>query len=327
MKKNSFFSSVSVPKTSISVAYDSPILLMGSCFAQNMGKKLSDSKFPINVNPFGIIYNPISVIKGLKRVIKNQYFLDDELMLHNGKWISLDHHGCFSSFDKTKCLERINSAIEETHQHLKKSGTIFLTFGSAWTYEYPDFGIVANCHKIPSGQFEKRLLTVKEIISAFEDLSDELKITNSNIKIVFTVSPVRHIKDGLHENNLSKSVLHLAINTIVAQNDNCAYFPAYELVIDELRDYRFYKDDLVHPTELAINYVWDKFLATYCDEKTIELREKIAKIKAAVNHKPFDFKSTAHQQFITQQIELMNKLSNQYSFLDFEQEKKEILKE
>lgn len=316
-----FTTPVSIPKSEFTISHQQPILLIGSCFAQNIGGKLTGHKFNVSLNPNGIIYNPVSVIKNLKRIINNEFYSAEELIEFNDKWVSFNHHGSFSSFNKDKCLEQINNSLSDAHQQLKQTKTIFITFGSAWVYEYPNVGIVANCHKIPNKQFNKRLLSVKEILSAFDFVKEALKDTD----IVFTVSPVRHVKDGLHENNLSKSTLHLAINNLVKQNDNCHYFPAYEIVIDELRDYRFYKDDLVHPTEFAINYIWNKFSECYFNDETKNLVTEIEKIKTAVTHRPFNFNSEAHQQFIRKQIQLMDDLSAQFSFIEFEVEKKLLL--
>ena len=309
--------SVTIPKSDVNLSHQEPILFVGSCFAQNIGEKLLDHKFDVTINPNGIIYNPISLAEGLKRVINNQSYLEKELIQHNEKWISFNHHGSFSSFDKKECLDQINESLKTANNKLKAVKTIFITLGSSWVYEYPEFGIVANCHKIPNNQFTKRLLSVKEIINSFETIKGELKDFN----VVFTVSPVRHVKDGLHENNLSKSTLHLAVNNLVEQNTNYHYFPAYELVMDELRDYRFYKNDLVHPTEMAVNYVWEKFGECYFNEATKQLNEQIQQIKSAVNHKPINFDSEKHQQFIAKQIQLMGELILSNSFLDFKEEK------
>ncbi len=314
---------VSIPKSDISIAHQNSILLIGSCFTENISTKLTDNKFDVTVNPNGIIFNPISVVNSLKRIFNKQLYTEKELKEHNQKWFSFEHHSSFSSFDKNECLTQINNSLTEANKDIKKTKTIFITFGSAWVYEFETVGIVANCQKIPNKQFTKRLLTVKEILTAFEAIKKKLK----DYGVVFTVSPVRHSKDGLHENNLSKSTLHLAINNLVEQNKNYSYFPAYELVVDELRDYRFYKDDLVHPTDLAVNYVWEKFSATYFNEATQNLIGEIQKVKTAANHKPFNFDSEDHQKFIAKQIELMAALSKQYSFLEFKEEKKLLQKE
>ncbi len=311
---------VSIQKSDFSISHTSPIVLIGSCFTENIGAKLADNKFDCITNPTGIIFNPISVVNGLKSVLKNQKFSTEDLLQHKDKWVSFQHHGSFSSFDKDECLLRINQSIEKAHAHIKRSETIIVTLGAAWVYEYDGIGVVANCHKIPNKQFSKRLLSVKEILGAFNQIRSDLEGFN----VVFTVSPVRHAKGGLHENNLSKSTLLLAINNLVAQNENYHYFPTYELVIDELRDYRFFKDDLVHPTNMAVNYVWDKFKRCYFGNDTQLLLSEIEKVKTAANHKPFSFESEEHQRFIAKQIDLMESLSDKYSFLNFDVEKEQI---
>jgi hypothetical protein len=313
-------SSVSIKKSEFSISHKTPILLLGSCFTEHIGEKLAENKFDSYINPTGIIFNPISVVNAIKSVFENKQYSNEDLSSHNDKWISFQHHGSFSSFNKEECLTQMNSSIAEAHTQIKKSKTIIITLGSAWIYEHENIGVVANCHKIPNKQFTKRLLSVKEILSAFNQIKDDLKVFN----VLFTVSPVRHSKDGLHENNLSKATLLLAINNLVEQNNNYHYFPAYELIIDELRDYRFYKNDLVHPTDLAVNYVWKKFMSCYFDDVTESLINEIQKIKLAANHKPFNFESKEHQGFINNQIDLMNTLSNKYDFLDFKVEVEQI---
>jgi len=320
MDSMKFTTPVTIPKADFSIAHRTPILLIGSCFTASIGQKLLDYKFDITLNPNGIIYNPISVINSLQRIINKQLYTENELLQVNGKWMNLAYHGSFSSFDKAECLSNINQSLTQAHQKLIKAKTIIITFGSAWVYEYANKGIVANCHKIPAKEFKKRLLSVKEILTAFDAIKEKTK----HLNIIFTISPVRHVNDGLHENNLSKSILHLAINNLVTQNKNCSYFPAYEIVIDELRDYRFFKDDLIHPTELAVNYVWEKFANCFFDADTKKLIIEIEKIKTACNHRPFNFESNEHQQFIKKQIQWMEKLSTQFPFLDFEEEKVEI---
>ncbi len=314
---------VSIPQSDVYIKHQNPILLIGSCFTESIGEKLNDYKFDVHVNPNGIIFNPISVVNSLKRIISNKTFTEQEIKEHNEKWFSFDHHSSFSSFNKDECLDQINGSLTKANEHIKKTKTIFITFGSAWVYEYENNGIIANCHKIPNKEFSKRLLSVKEILSAFESVQEDLKEYN----IVFTVSPVRHSKDGLHENNLSKSTLLLAINNLVEQNKNYSYFPAYELVIDELRDYRFFKDDLIHPTDLAVSFVWEKFSDCYLKESTVELINEIQKIKTAVRHKPFHYESKEHQEFIKKQMNLTDQLTKQYPFLDFEAEIQGLLKE
>jgi len=240
--------------------------------------------------------------------------------------LSLQHHGSFSNQNKTACLQTINQSITTSNKQLKKANYLFITFGSAWVYEHEKHGLVANCHKIPAKQFLKRLLKVEEIVAAYTSLIKNVKSSNADVQIVFTVSPVRHTKDGLWENNLSKSVLHLSIKQLTEKFDNCSYFPAYEIVMDELRDYRFFNDDLVHPTPLAINYVWEKFTVSYFSKETIALMGNIQKIKQAATHKPFDFNSEKHQQFIKNQLTIIQELTIQFPHFNFEEEKQLLTK-
>ena len=320
----SFFTRVELSKSRVLVNYNSAVLMIGSCFAQCIGEKLSQSKFQVKVNPNGIIYNPISIANVLKRVLVNKPYTENDLFCFNNRWLSFHHHGSYAARDVTSCCEKMNHSLAEAHRYLKSSKVIYVTFGSAWVYEHSAFGVVANCHKLPQKEFKKRLLSVKEVIAAYQELIDILRKKYPTIEMVFTVSPVRHIKDGLHENNLSKSVLHLAVKHLVEQYNCCHYFPAYEIVVDELRDYRFFNRDLVHPNDFAIDYVWDKFKEVYCDERTKTLINKVDKIRQAVAHRPFDYNSEGHQQFINSQLDAMDELIKKHPFLDFTREKEQI---
>lgn len=318
---NSFFLNNPVFKSDVSISHQEQVLLLGSCFTENIGEKLTNHKFKATTNPFGIIYNPISLANALHKIIEGNTYTENDLTQHQTKYVSFDHHGSFSSFDKTECLDKINKELKSAHKQLPNTKTIIITLGTAWVYELIGSNkIVANCHKIPAKQFNKRLLSVDEVVFAFDKIIDQLK----NVNVVFTVSPVRHISDGLYENNISKSVLHLTIHQLTNKHNNCHYFGAYEMVMDELRDYRFFKEDMIHPTSQAIDYVWEKFADTYFSTETKTLNQKIEKIISAAKHKPFDFKSEAHQKFITDQLNQMDELTKNHSFLNFEKEKKEI---
>lgn len=317
---------VVIPSAKKLIDYKDSLLILGSCFAENIGEKLTSNKFNTVVNPFGIIYNPISIANSLTHILNKSNFKEDDLLFFNDKWLSLQHHGSYSNSNKTECLQTINQSISSSNKQLKQANYLFVTFGSAWVYEHEKHGLVANCHKIPAKHFTKRLLKVEEIVAAYASLIKNVKSSNSDIKIVFTVSPVRHAKDGLWENNLSKAVLHLSIKEITENFDNCIYFPAYEIVMDELRDYRFFKDDLVHPTDLAVNYVWEKFSMSYFSKETIALMGNIQKIKQAATHKPFDFNSEKHQQFIKNQLTIIQELTTQFPNLNFEEEKELLTK-
>lgn len=318
-----FFTPVKIPDYPISLNHQNPVMLLGSCFAENIGLKLKENKFQSLTNPFGIIYNPISLAKSLKRIFSNEHYSENELEQHNQLWLSWDHHGCFSTTSKENTLQQINESIEEANLLLGKTKTIVLTFGSAWVYEHKATShIVANCHKLPATTFSKRLLNVEEVVRAMNEIVECLP----NVQFIFTVSPVRHIKDGLHENNLSKSVLHLAIKEIIEYHKNCFYFPSYELVVDELRDYRFFNEDMFHPNPQAIDFVWKKFSEAFFNKDTQDLLLKIEKVKNAAQHKPFNFESEQHQQFIQKQLIEISKLQQDYLELNFDEEQ-EMLKQ
>lgn len=321
-----FSISVVIPSVKKLIDYKDSLMILGSCFAENIGEKLISNKFNTVVNPFGIIYNPISIANSLNHILNEHNFKEDDLLFFNDKWLSLQHHGSYSNSNKTECLQIINQSISSSNKQLKKASYLFVTFGSAWVYEHEKYGLVANCHKIPAKHFAKRLLKVEEIVAAYTFLIKSIKDSNADINIVFTVSPVRHVKDGLWENNLSKSVLHLSIKELTEKFDNCSYFPAYEIVMDELRDYRFFKDDLVHPTDLAVNYVWEKFSMSYFSKETIALIGNIQKIKQAATHKPFDFDSENHQQFIKNQLAIIQELTTEFPHFNFEEEKQLLTK-
>ncbi|MBI2280914.1 MAG: GSCFA domain-containing protein [Bacteroidetes bacterium] len=319
-----FFLHTPAHKSNINIAHQEAILLLGSCFTENIGEKLMNSKFKVNSNPFGIIYNPISIANSLTRIKKKQLYTEQEISSQQGKYFSFDHHGSFSSFNQQQCLEKINNEIIGAHQHLLETKTIVVTLGTAWVYETIENNkLVANCHKLPSKNFTKRLLSVDEILHAWIPIIEQLKNTcptARRVNFIFTVSPVRHINDGLHENNISKSVLHLAIHQLMSNHNNCHYFGAYEMVIDELRDYRFYKEDMIHPSNQAIDYVWDKFADTYFNEQTTLLNQRVEKLQQAANHRPFNFESESHQKFVKEQIHQMELICTEFPFLNFEEE-------
>lgn len=319
---NPFFLNTPTNKSDVSISHQEHVLLIGSCFTESIGEKLVGHKFKATINPFGIIYNPISLVNALLKIIEGYTYTENDLTLHQTNYLSFDHHGSFSSFKKQECLDKINSELKSTHQQLPNTKTIIITLGSAWVYEFIENNkIVANCHKIPAKQFNKRLLLVDEVVHAFDKIIAQLK----HLNIVFTVSPVRHISDGLHENNISKSVLHLAIHQLTNKHNNCHYFCAYEMVMDELRDYRFFKEDMIHPTTQAIDYVWEKFVATFFNEQTFKLNQRIEKIKQAALHRPFNFESQSHQQFIKQQVLQIKQLEKEFPFLNFEEEIQQLL--
>lgn len=310
--------STHIPESEFKIEHEHPITLIGSCFSQNIGTKLEAHKFKVNPNCFGTVFNPISIANNINRLIKEQLYTSTDFYNYDGKkLVNFNNQSAAFPITENEFLTQQNNALQLEISHFKQSNTLIITFGTAWVYELTTTQqIVANCHKIPNNLFTKRLLSVDEIITTYQTILTQLKHFN----VIFTVSPVRHSKDGLHQNNLSKATLHLAINQLTQQFKNCNYFPAYEIVIDELRDYRFFKDDLVHPTDLAINYVWNKFSDCYFDEDTTILNEAILKVVQSVNHRPFDPKSEAHQKFTTALKETIKHINEDFPFLDFSEE-------
>jgi len=287
------------------------LLLMGSCFAEEIGKKLQERKFNALVNPHGISYNPSSISNAITDYIEGKVYDDTAIFYHNELWQSFNYHGKFSSTEATICLQAINEEIKQANAHLKKTQWLIITFGSAFAYvNKKSNAIVANCHKLPSSEFEKILLSKNQIVSVWNKQLAALKEFNPNLNVVFTISPVRYVRDGLIENNRSKGILLDAVHTLIEQNKNCFYFPAYEIVIDELRDYRFFKEDLVHPNELAVNYVWEKFVNTVCDEETKKFLTEYEPLLKSLKHRPFQEDTDAHRKFklqLTEKIKILDK--------------------
>lgn len=309
-----------VKKSAALINYKDKIMLCGSCFTENIGTKLDYHKFKTLQNPNGILFNPVSIARSVTSYIENKQYKQDELFYFNDIWQSWEHHSRFSNVDQLVSLEMINASQKAAHAFLKNADWLMLTLGSAFVYELEDKTVVANCHKVPTDKFNKRLLAVEEILSVLDNLIHRLFIFNPNLKIIFTISPVRHLRDGFVENNRSKAALIQAVHHLVDKFDKLFYFPAYELVIDDLRDYRFYAEDMVHPNYAATNYVWDKFKDAMMDEETITLLEKINDIQRARNHKPFNPSSAQHKKFLESYRQKTVQLQQQYPLLNLSEE-------
>ena len=312
-------------KVNFNINYQSPILCIGSCFTENIGDLLVQNKFPTLLNPFGILYNPISIKNSLATLLSDKIYEVDDLFLHQDVWRSFDHHGAFAHVDKEQALENINTQLAEAKVFLKQTKRLILTFGTANVFiKKSSRQVVANCHKLPNNDFEKRRLSVAEIIQALLPILQQLKIVNPDLEVVLTVSPVRHIRDGLLENQRSKATLLLAIETITQSLPFTHYFPAYELVLDDLRDYRFFAKDMIHPNEVAIDYIWKYFQQTYFSPATTNILKQIKKIVQASQHRPLHVETAAHQQFIQKQLEKITTLVKQYPFLLLKTEKEQF---
>ena len=319
MDMNNFRTILPFESSEFKISHSDTLLSIGSCFSENIGERLLNYKFPIIVNPYGILFNPISIVQSLQQIIDNRKFSESDIFHHNDRWQSFYHHGRFSNIDKATCLNNINDAITTSNQQIQNLDYLILTLGTANVFVHKESNqIVANCHKVPNSEFERKRLNINEITAAFEPVFNQLKMINPKLKIIFTVSPVRHIRDGLVENQRSKSTLLLAIDELVKKYDFTSYFPSYELVLDDLRDYRFFKEDMIHPSKMAIDYIWDYFSKMYFSDKTSQITRQIDKIIQAKNHRPINPNAENHKLFINKQIEKITFLKSQFPKIDFE---------
>ena len=271
---------VDIPPSMLRIGYDTPLLLLGSCFTDEVGGKLQAAGFDLLCNPFGTLYNPLSIASCLQRAVDNRPMQADELVWHDGLWHSWLHHSRFSHSDREQCLSHCNDAIRQTHDFLERKPLLMVTFGTAWVF-YHQGRVVANCHKLPSQQFERRRLSVREIVEVWQPLSARLAYP-----IIFTVSPIRHLADGAHGNQLSKATLMLAVDSMVNANPQTYYFDSYELLMDELRDYRFYARDMCHPSDMAVDIVWERFQETYMSAETRDCLRRQEKAYIQSQHRP-----------------------------------------
>ncbi len=280
------------------IGYQSKIGLIGSCFVENIGAKLSYYKFDHFVNPYGILFNPIAIEKSIADITQKRVYTKSDLVFENERWHSLHHHSDFSDSDASLVLKNINKSINNTHQALKETSHLILTLGTAWVYHHIETDqLVANCHKIPQKNFIKRILSVTEIIKSLQNSIQLIQNLNPEVEIILTLSPIRHIKDGMVANNQSKSHLLTAIHQIVAES-KAIYFPSYEIVMDDLRDYRFYTSDMLHPNETAINYVWEIFKKIWISEESDAIMEQVNQIQKGLEHKAFNPNSEQHILFL-----------------------------
>lgn len=298
------------------------LLLVGSCFTEQIGKKLAAHKFKIIENPNGILFNPVSIAKAIKSYAEETVFAENDLFYYNELWASKAHHTRFSHPEKLQALQNIKKEHQRAADFIKTTDWILITLGSAFVYEWKDIkpeksydNVAANCHKIPTDKFNRRLLNPTEIVTVLEDMQHSVRSINPNAKFIFTVSPVRHLREGFIENNRSKAALIHAVHELTNNTDSF-YFSAYELIIDDLRDYRFFAEDLVHPNYAATNYVWEKFVPAVIDESSQQLMKEINEINAAVNHKPFNPSSSSHKKFMQINYEKVAMLSHKYPHLD-----------
>jgi hypothetical protein len=304
------------------ITYNDPVMFIGSCFAASIGRQLENGRMPVMINPSGSVYNPVSVYNTLNTITSGKKYKTSDLFNHNGTWLSFNHYTNFSSDEAEGVLGKINTKSEEARNFISRARFIFITFGTARVYRWKQSGkIVSNCHKIPSSEFTNELLSVKEIVSIWKNQLDILRSLFPELKVVFTVSPVRHWKDGAHGNQVSKSVLFLAIEELLGHPSEPGYFPAYEIVMDDLRDYRFYDDDMLHPSSSAVEYIWNSFSDCYFDRKTKELWQEVISISKAMSHKIQTTSKAEISGFAKNILSRIDTIERKLPGLNLEQEK------
>ncbi len=320
---------IDIKKLSQPIGYKDNILLIGSCFTEHIGNALQELKYPVLQNPNGILFGPDSVCKSLLSYIQNKQYTKADLFQLNEVWNSWQHHSRFSNINADVAVAVINQSQEKAHKFLKDADWLIITLGSSYTYQLTPLAdkatettgnTVANCHRAPANWFAKQMLETEDIKSMLEDCLKQLKAFNPKLKFLFTISPVRHIRDGVVENNRSKARLIESAHYIVNKFESAFYFPAYELVIDVLRDYRFYDIDLVHPNYPATEFVLGKFAEFCIDDESRLLMQEVKKIVIARKHKAFQPQTKAHQQFLLSHLEKTKELQQKYPFLNLKEE-------
>lgn len=298
------------------ITIDHSILTMGSCFAENISAYFRQAFFNLLENPFGVLYNPFSITHALQLILSQKTFSKEDLIFHQGEWHSFWHHSSFSHHDPEICLQNINQLLQTAHQFLKKADWLIVTLGTAYVYLHRQLNtVVANCHKLPESHFHRKLLTVDEIADNWQQTIKLLKEFNPALKVMLTISPVRHLRDGFIENQKSKATLVLATHQIIQQNKDHFYFPAYEIVLDDLRDYRFYEANLTHPNQQAVEYIWQKFQTMFFDQETQQSVAELLKFQRRLTHKLRNPDSPQALQFMEETRQKWQELQQKYSHL------------
>jgi len=314
-------------KAPFAIDYNMQGLFLGSCFTEHIGGAMQTHKFPVQVNPFGVLYNPASIVRVIQRLIEDKPFVASELFLYQNRYLSFLHDTSFSDSDQEVALARINNAYNAAVMALRNANFVFFSFGTARVYEYlATKELVANCHKIPAREFQRRLLSLDEIVSDWQGVLSDLWQHNPQLQVIFTVSPVRHWKDGAVGNQHSKALLHCAVHQLVEQDKRLHYFPSYEIMMDDLRDYRFYSDDMLHPSGQAVNYIWDFFQETYLNAQTAQKLRHVEKVMKAFNHRILGDDKEAIATFAQKQLSEIKYLSDKLHKGSFKKERAHFLK-
>ena len=307
-----FRTNISLKSESNQIDYSSNLVLIGSCFSENISKKLQYFKFNTFSNPFGILFNPIAIETLISNAIHKKEYSEKDIFQLNERWHCFDAHSDLSASSKNELLTNLNTSIAATHKKITTASHLIITLGTAWVYRNNESAkIVGNCHKIPQKQFSKEMLSVEEIVASLKNSCALIKNLNPKVNIIFTVSPVRHVKDGFVENMQSKAHLLTAIHQLINLKEQFHYFPSYEIMLDDLRDYRFYNSDMLHPNETAINYIWEQFKHVWIAKKTISILKEVDTIQRGLAHKPFNPNSEQHQKFLVALQEKITLLQKQ----------------
>ncbi len=314
-----FTTQIPIPKSNRPIDYNSRVVSLGSCFAENISEKFDYFKFRSTTNPFGIIFNPISIEKLLKRSIDKTFFAESDIFFYNEVWHCFEAHSDMMHSDKEEFLKNLNDAVEALHHQIKEATHIILTYGTSWVYKKKeDDAVVANCHKVPQQQFSKELLSVQTIAASIQNIISLIQKVNPKCTILFTISPVRHLKDGFVENQRSKSHLITALHQILdTKSESIHYFPSYEIMMDELRDYRFYANDLLHPSGMAIDYIWERFSQAWISLETAPTMETVASIQKGLAHRAFQPDTEQHQKFVLQLQDKIDAVQKQHPHIRF----------
>lgn len=313
---------IKIEPSDFKISHDTAVAFIGSCFAAEIAGKMAEGKMSTMSNPFGTVYNPFSISNTLSVILGNRQFNKNDLYRHNDRYLSLLHYTGFSSDVPEKLLDRINSTTTFAHEFLGKAKYLFVTFGTARVYRLLETGmIVSNCHKLPGNLFTQELLDVGEITILWTKLLDELRAFNKEIKVIFTISPVRHLKDGAHGNQISKSVLFLAVEKLLSHPASGGYFPAYEIIMDDLRDYRFYDEDMLHPSSTAIDYIWRAFADCYLTTDAHSLWKEARRISKSINHRFMTDSIPARNEFADEMLRLISELGSKAPWIDFSKER------
>jgi len=314
---------ISLEKAKNQIDYSSQLLLLGSCFSENIGKKFEYFKYQSLQNPFGILFHPKSIENLIYKSVNQVDYSEKDVFFNNERWHCFDAHSDLSDTSKEQVLDKLNKGLEDCYRHIKDGTHIIITLGTAWVYRRTEIlRIVANCHKVPQKEFVKQLLSVEEIINSLTNIMEHIKSVNSKVQFIFTVSPVRHLKDGFVENQVSKAHLIAALHKLKTTSDLVpltSYFEGYEIMMDELRDYRFYETDMVHPSQLAIDYIWEKFKSVWISETAYPTMEDVGAVQKGLQHKPFNPDSEGHLQFKKSLQEKITYLQQYYPHMIFDQ--------